>query len=144
VHLAPFPAEVDAAYRVSVEVIGDLDTALTEIADRAAPSQVGRPRAIREALLAAVEEGCGDASFPVKPQRLLYDLRAAMAPEDILISDVGAHKLWIARLYPCERPNTCIISNGLQPWGSPYPEPWRPNYSIPRERLLRPLGMGAF
>src|SRR5258706_2238537 len=142
--LAPFPAEFDAAYRVSVEVIGDLDTALTEIADRATPSQVGRPRAIREALVAAVEEGCGDASFPVKPQRLLYDLRAAMGPEDILISDVGAHKLWIARLYPCERPNTCIISNGFAAMGLAVPGAVAAKLLYPERKIVAATGDGGF
>ena len=38
-------------------------------------------------------------------------------PEDIVSSDVGAHKMWMARLYPAEAPNTCIISNGFASMG---------------------------
>jgi acetolactate synthase-1/2/3 large subunit len=44
-----------------------------------------------------------DDGFPIKPQRILRDLRAAMGREDILISDVGSHKLWIARTRPTSR-----------------------------------------
>jgi len=38
-------------------------------------------------------------------------------PEDVVISDVGAHKMWMARMYQAERPNTCIISNGFASMG---------------------------
>jgi acetolactate synthase-1/2/3 large subunit len=48
-------------------------------------------------------------------------LRQVMGPEDIAISDVGAHKMWIARHYHSERPNTCIISNGFAAMGIRYP-----------------------
>ena len=36
-----------------------------------------------------------------------------MSGEDILLSDVGAHKMWVARHYDCTDPNTCLISNGF-------------------------------
>jgi hypothetical protein len=47
-------------------------------------------------------------------------MRQVMGPEDILISDVGAHKMWIARHYHCDRPNTCLISNGFAAMGMPF------------------------
>ena len=40
-----------------------------------------------------------------------------MAPQDVLISDVGAHKLWISRLWPTHVPNTVLISNGAAAMG---------------------------
>lgn len=38
-----------------------------------------------------------DDSFPMKPQRIINDVRSFLAPGDIVLSDVGAHKMWIAR-----------------------------------------------
>jgi hypothetical protein len=43
--------------------------------------------------------------------------------KDIVICDVGAHKMWMSRMFRCEHPNTCIISNGLRAWESPYRVP---------------------
>ena len=67
----------------------------------------------RQRLRDELDQGRHDNSFPLKPQRILADLRSALADDDIVISDVGAHKLWLARLFPCRQPNTCIISNGF-------------------------------
>ena len=50
----------------------------------------------------------------MKPQRVLIDVRKVMRPGDILLSDVGAHKMWIARHYNCYKPKTCLISNGFE------------------------------
>jgi thiamine pyrophosphate-dependent acetolactate synthase large subunit-like protein len=38
-----------------------------------------------------------------------------------VLSDVGAHKLWLARMYSCYRPGTCIISNGFASIGIAVP-----------------------
>lgn len=144
VHVDMSPAEVDASYIVAVGVIGDISTSLHEIAARAQPSQAGCPRVLREALLEEIEEGRRDRSFPLKPQRLLCDLRAAMAPEDILISDVGAHKMWIARLYTCERPNTCIISNGFASMGIALPGAVAAKLLLPERKVVAATGDGGF
>lgn len=53
----------------------------------------------------------------MKPQKILADVRKVMGKEDILVSDVGAHKMWIGRMYECYEPNTCIISNGFASMG---------------------------
>ena len=62
-----------------------------------------------------------DNSFPMKPQRILADVRKVMSGEDILLSDVGAHKMWVARHYDCTDPNTCLISNGFCTMGFALP-----------------------
>jgi acetolactate synthase-1/2/3 large subunit len=68
---------------------------------------------LRDDIRADLETEKEDASFPVKPQRILSDVRGFHGPSDIVLSDVGAHKMWIARYYQCEEPNTCLISNGF-------------------------------
>jgi acetolactate synthase-1/2/3 large subunit len=62
-----------------------------------------------------------DEDHPVKPQRALHDLRNVMGPKDLLVSDVGAHKLWIARLWQAHEPNTVWISNGFAAMGFALP-----------------------
>lgn len=63
----------------------------------------------------------------MKPQKILNDVRKVMGKEDIVISDVGAHKMWIARHYNCYEPNTCIISNGFAPWELLFRVHWQPS-----------------
>ena len=62
-----------------------------------------------------------DSGYPIKPERLIADVRRALDDRDILISDVGAHKLWIAKIYETFHPNTCIISNGFASMGFALP-----------------------
>ena len=57
----------------------------------------------------------------MKPQKILWDLREVLGPNDIAISDVAAHKMWMSRMYRAERPNTCIISNGFASMGIAVP-----------------------
>jgi acetolactate synthase-1/2/3 large subunit len=85
-----------------------------------------------------------DASFPLKPQRIISDLRRALQDEDIVISDVGAHKVWLARLFPCYQPNTCIISNGFAAMGIAVPGAIAAKLVYPNRRVVAVTGDGGF
>ena len=122
VHIDLSPAEVDASYVVEVGVVGDISESLDRIAESARPSEASAiPRMREQIILETHDRYRSDPGFPLKPQRALADLRSVLGPEDILISDVGAHKVWVARCYPCHEPNTCIISNGFASMGIALP-----------------------
>ena len=67
-----------------------------------------------------------------------------MAAADVLVSDVGAHKLWIARLFQAERPNTCIISNGFAAMGIALPGAIAAKLALPERRVVAVSGDGGF
>ena len=67
-----------------------------------------------------------------------------MGKEDILISDVGAHKMWIARQYQCYKPNTCIISNGFATMGISVPGALSAKMIFPDKKILAVTGDGGF
>ncbi len=144
VHIDVVPAEVDAHYIVSVGVVGDISISLREIAERARPSEADYSRFLREQILRECEAYRGDRGYPPKPQRVLCDLRDVMGEEDIVISDVGAHKLWVARVYPCYRPNTCIISNGFASMGIGVPGAIAAKLLYPERRVVTVTGDGGF
>ena len=121
IHIDASPAEVDAHYILEVGVVGDIGSALAAIAESATPGEDLPAASLHQTILEEFEEHAADTSFPVKPQKILWDLRQALEPEDIVISDVGAHKMWVARMYKAERPNTCIISNGFASMGIALP-----------------------
>ncbi len=114
--------EIDAHYVPSVELIGELSRILYQLAGLLQGKAVAHleTRPYRRAMLSVLDHGEDDDS-PVKPQRVLRDLRGAMAPSDILISDVGAHKLWISRFWEAREPNTVLISNGFAAMGFALP-----------------------
>ena len=121
IHIDPSPAEVDEHYIVAAGVIGDIGKSLPAIAAGARRRENHDAGSLREAIINELSEYADDASFPMKPQRIVWDLRQALAPQDIVISDVGAHKMWMARMYHAQQPNTCIISNGFAAMGIAVP-----------------------
>ena len=61
-----------------------------------------------------------------------------------MICDVGAHKLWMARMFPCESPRTCIISNGFATMGIGLPGAVAAKLLHPECRVLTVTGDGGF
>lgn len=117
IHVDSKAAEVDEHYILEAGVIGEIGSALSGIA-AGVNTQNGRDYSnLRETIVAELSTHSETLDFPVKPQKILWDLRQVLAAEDIVVSDVGAHKMWIARMYQAERANTCIISNGFASMG---------------------------
>jgi acetolactate synthase-1/2/3 large subunit len=140
------PAESDAHYVPSVELTGDISHVLTHLGNLVSDKPPARFKAppynqlIRDAL-----ESDADDAFPVKPQRVLRDLRALMGPHDLLISDVGAHKLWISRLWQAHEPNTVLISNGAAAMGFAVPAAVAARMVLPgNRRVVTISGDGGF
>ncbi len=121
IHIDQAPAEVDAYYPVSVGIIGDIKHSLLRLAELATPRPGHTMRPLREALIEEMNQHSRDTSVPMKPQKIIWDLRTAMNLEDIAVCDVGAHKMWMARMFRCEYPNTCLISNGFASMGIAVP-----------------------
>jgi acetolactate synthase-1/2/3 large subunit len=74
----------------------------------------------------------------------LHLLRRVMADTDTLISDVGSHKVWIARNFPAYEPNTVIISNGLASMGLSLPGGLAARLAMPDRRVVCAMGDGGF
>ena len=117
IHIDMSPAEVDEHYILEVGVVGDIKSGLHEIAKIAQTGAGEFNDELRQTIMHELNEFENDTSYPIKPQRIVSDLRKALNPEDVVISDVGAHKIWMARMYQAEAPNTCIISNGFASMG---------------------------
>ncbi len=158
VHIDTQPAEVDANYRPEVELIGDIDGALRRLLAALLPQGIGGRSAaerhaakeilvhadLRTQLLAELGAFESDDSWPIKPQRAIVDLRRALGARDIVVSDVGAHKIWVARLYQTYEPNTVIISNGFAAMGISLPGAIAAKLVHPERRVVALCGDGGF
>ncbi|NRB06388.1 MAG: acetolactate synthase large subunit [Richelia sp.] len=146
IHIGLNQAEIDSSYIPLVEVVGDISDSLTEILKLADRELKPNPYAIslRPNIRSNYEQYVNDDGFPVKPQKLIYDLRQVMGPDDIVISDVGAHKMWIARHYHCHSPNTCLISNGFAAMGIAIPGALAAKLVYPNSKVVAVTGDGGF
>ena len=145
-HIDFLPAEVDDHYRVSCEVVADVAESLWAINEKLDERHVyNEPDfgELRTRISADLHQDDDDESFPLKPQRILSDVRKFMGPEDVLLSDVGAHKMWIARQYNCQEPNTCLISNGFCSMGFALPGVIAANLVDPDKKNLAICGDGG-
>jgi acetolactate synthase-1/2/3 large subunit len=146
------PAEVDSHYTVAAEVVGDIADALWQLnialekdhEHRLPLNDIGKWQKVREQIQA--DHACekDDHSFPMKPQKILWDVRHFMGPQDILLSDVGAHKMWISRYYPGDEPNTVLISNGFCSMGFALPGAIGAKLACPQHKVLAICGDAGF
>ena len=145
IHIDFTPAEIDAHYQPSVEVVADVREALELLNGLVKGQKDPAPyHELRRCILEQLAEGADDDTFPIKPQRILRDLRRAMGREDILISDVGSHKLWIARTFPAYEPNSVLISNGLAAMGFALPAAVAAKLVHPERKVVAVSGDGGF
>lgn len=146
VHIGASSAEIDSSYIPIAEVVGDISDSLNEILRRTDRTGAPEPFAkdLRSDIRHEYERYADDDGFPIKPQKLIYDIRQVMGAEDILISDVGAHKMWIARHYHCDAPNTCIISNGFAAMGIAIPGALAAKLVHPDRKVIAVTGDGGF
>ncbi len=110
--------EIDAHYVPDVELLGNINHILNQLGcmlwNKPLASLSFPP--YQRAFDVVLHVG-DDDDVLVKPQRVLHDLREALRSEDLLVSDVGAHKLWVARFWEAREPNTTLISNGFAAMG---------------------------
>jgi acetolactate synthase-1/2/3 large subunit len=149
VHIDFLPAVVDQNYQLCAEVIGDLAHTLWMMNERVEKDpmrfDVPSQRKTRESMLKLLAECKDDAAEgALRPQKVLWDVRQAMGPSDIVLSDVGSHKMWIAQYYHCDEPNTCLIPNGFCSMGSSLPGAIAAKLIYPERRILAICGDGGF
>jgi len=145
IHIHRFPAEVDAHYSVSVGIEGDISACLDALREAVPAHETHTGAAkIRELVADELARGQQDDRFPLSPQRIVADTRAALGRDDIVLVDTGAVKMWMARLYPTYAANTCLISNGLSTMGFSLPGALGVHLARPDRRVLAVTGDGSF
>jgi acetolactate synthase-1/2/3 large subunit len=146
IHIHRFPAEVDMHYSVDVGIIGDISSSVNALAEALDGHRFDNDAATPGYQLLADEfaRGQQDSRYPLAPQRLVADIRAALGRSDVVLVDTGASKMWMARLYPTYERNTCLISNGLSTMAFALPGTLGVKLARPEAKVLAVMGDGAF
>ena len=139
------PAEIDECFIPEVELAGDI----SEILQHLSRSSAGRPQGeastpLQDSVRDRIQGAPQDPDRPLQPVRVLYEIRQAMGPRDILVSDVGLHKLWIGRVFPAHEPGTCLIANGLAAMGFAVPAAIAAKLVHPDRKVVQVSGDGGF
>ncbi len=139
------PSEVDEHFITEIDLVGDLYHILSRLTEelRHSPHRTPSSR-LDDIVLGRFEAAKDDDGFPMQPPRALWEIRQALGRHDILISDVGLHKLWIARMFPAHEPNTVLIANGLAGMGIALPTAIAAKLVHPDRHVVTVNGDGGF
>lgn len=146
IHIDTKKSEVDNRYTPNIELIGNIGPNLRALGEAISDpiTQTDIQFNLRNALIAEMNRCRKSDAWPMLPQKIIWDLRTAMASDDIAISDVGAHKMWMARMFRCDQPNTCIISNGFAGMGIAVPGAISAKMANPNKAVVAVTGDAGF
>lgn len=145
IHIDSTHSETDMHFLTTIDLIGDIKETLKLLASFSKfRSDSAYSTKLKRYIASDLDEHKDDNSYPLKPQKIVYDIRETLDENDILISDVGMHKIWISRLYPAYRPNTVLISNGLASMGIALPGAVAAKLVHPERKIIAACGDGGF
>ena len=147
IHVNFSSAEVDNVYFPQIEIVGDVATSLQRLAEltgTTATHDFTYFMQIREYIQEHTHLGENDPAFPVKPQRLVWDVRKVIPEDGIIALDNGVYKIWFARNYPTTRPNTVLLDNALATMGAGLPSAMEAARLYPDRRVMAICGDGGF
>ncbi|MFC4122974.1 thiamine pyrophosphate-binding protein [Nonomuraea zeae] len=118
------PAELGRNYPVQIGAVADVGLAVKALAD-AAKSHAPRSRPelreqiseARTELFAASRERGRSADFPLRPERILADLRDCVPAGAVLVTDVGWNKNGVAQCYELPPEGRFITPGGASTMG---------------------------
>lgn len=140
IHISSVPQKPGSNYKVVLELCGDIRTILSQLKDSIGFS---KDPSYYLKLKGLAYEGFDEEGFPLKPLRIVNEIRRLLKREDILVSDVGAHKIWIGRFYKVYEPDTLLISNGLASMGFAIPTAIVAKMLYPERNVIAAVGDGG-
>ncbi|HUK27779.1 MAG TPA: acetolactate synthase large subunit [Candidatus Acidoferrales bacterium] len=145
IHIDFTPAEISSHYTTDVEIVADIRESIELIREAShAPKDAERVSALRVQILNRLDSWSDESKGSLKPPVILKVLRECMAKDDILVSDVGAHKIWLGRFFEAYKPKTMFISNGFASMGIALPGGIAIKLAQPDRRVLTLSGDGGF
>jgi acetolactate synthase I/II/III large subunit len=147
IHINFSTAEVDPVYFPQTEMIGDIANSIWQLNERLSPQahwDFTYFMKARDAMLEHEHKGIDDPRFPMYPQRLVADVRKVMGKEDIIALDNGVYKIWFARNYHANSPNTVLLDNALASMGAGLPSAMAAKMVSPDKKVVAICGDGGF
>ncbi|MAF82161.1 MAG: acetolactate synthase large subunit [Proteobacteria bacterium] len=147
IHVNYKSAKVDQIYFPQIEVIGHIMLSLDRLCELIESPQKYDLSSF-EKVKANVNEKIYEKSdcddFPMKPQRIVSDIRKIMGYHDIIALDNGVYKIWFARNYKAFQPNTILLDNALATMGAGLPSAMMAAMLFDKRKVLAICGDGGF
>ncbi len=146
IHVNFNSAVVDNVYFPQHEVVGDIASSVTRLSEQVGALAQGCEyfRKIKAHLDEHIKKKSDADDFPIKPQRLVADVRRVMPENGVIALDNGIYKIWFARNYLASQPNTVLLDNALATMGAGLPSAMEVARLWPKRRVLSINGDGGF
>lgn len=152
-HIDIDPAEIGRNYPVQVGAIADLKPALTALvaaAKRLAPEGMQRPELVeaiarnREEFAEQNLQGVHSDAFPMRPERILAEVREVLPRDGIITTDVGWNKNGMAQQFDIYTPGSVFTPGGFATMGFGSPAALGAKIACPDKVVISLVGDGGF
>lgn len=146
IHINYYESAMDDVYVPTVEVVGDIAHSLYELNEQIKPSKKWNfdyYKKLKNFSKKQIAEKSADDSYPLKPQRIVADIRQVMPKDGILSLDNGMYKIWVSRNYPAYEQNTVLLDNALATMGAGLPAGLAAKLVYPKKKVLVVAGDGG-
>ena len=141
IHIELDPSEIGKNVATEIELVGDAREILRELLARVAPRGC---EAWHEEIESFRRERQESFRGDLSPAGILAAIDEAAGGRCTIVSDVGQHQMWVAKLYPYQRPNTHLTSGGLGTMGFAVPAAMGAALARPDEPVWAISGDGGF
>jgi acetolactate synthase-1/2/3 large subunit len=153
IHIDIDPAEIGRNYPVEIGAVADLKEALKvllRVARRLAPKGVQRAKVVEQMAANRTKFNAGNqkaqqsSQWPMRPERILADLRAVLPRDAILCTDVGWNKNGVGQQYPIYEPGSIFTPGGFATMGFGSPAALGAKVALPGRVVVALVGDGGF
>jgi acetolactate synthase-1/2/3 large subunit len=147
------PAEIGRNFPVEIGVVADVKEALrviNRVAREMVPDGVRRPNlvkviaAAREAFVESNASHARSDAYPMRPERILADVRAALPRDALITTDVGWNKNGVGQQFPIYEPGTIFTPGGYATMGFGAPAAVGAKIACPDRVVVALVGDGGF
>jgi acetolactate synthase-1/2/3 large subunit len=155
IHIDIDPSSISKNVKVDIPIVGDIKSVLSDML-RVVKGREGiakrRPAWLRwhQQILQWRREKPlyinGNGKRPgdsVSPTQVLEELHRLTKGDCIIATDVGQHQMWVAQLFPFERPRSLLTSGGLGTMGYGLPAGIGAKFAAPDRKVVVISGDGS-
>jgi acetolactate synthase-1/2/3 large subunit len=153
IHIDIDPAEIGRNYPADIGAVADVREALTvlnRVARAVVPDGVRRPavaraiEAAREAFVESNRKHAESDAYPMRPERILADVRAALPRDALITTDVGWNKNGVGQQFAILEPGTIYTPGGYATMGFGAPAALGAKLARPDRVVVALVGDGGF
>ena len=147
------PAEIGRNFPVEIGAVADLKQALSALnraAQKLLPEGIRRPErqgeiaAARALFLAGNRAHAQSDDYPMRPERILADVREALPRDAFITTDVGWNKNGVGQQFPVYEPGSILTPGGYATMGFGAPAALGAKLARPERVVVALVGDGGF